>query len=74
MYKCKGTSNCKLFASGFGDPININFDYKSKNLWIADATGYIDAVNTKSGKLEYHEPAAGGPTDPPFGIAPAPGS
>ena len=74
VYKCKGTASpCKLFASGFGDPININFDYKSKNLWIADATGYIDAVKTKNGRLVYHEPAAGGPTDPPFGIAPAPG-
>lgn len=74
IYKCNGTSNCALFATGFGDPVNINFDHKHKNLWVADATGYIDAVNPKTGAIEYTVKAIGGPTDPPFGIAPEPGN
>jgi DNA-binding beta-propeller fold protein YncE len=73
IYKCKGTSNCVLFATGFGLPVNINFDLKQKHLWVADATGYIDAVDSKTGEILYKTPAIGGPTDPPFGIAPAPG-
>jgi hypothetical protein len=53
-------------------PININFDMKQKYLWVADAAGYIDAVD-KNGTVVYTTSAVGGPTDPPFGIAPAPG-
>jgi DNA-binding beta-propeller fold protein YncE len=73
IYKCSGTSGCSLFASGFGDPVNINFDHKSKDLWVADAAGYIDALNPKTGQVEYKTKDVGGPTDPPFGIAAAPG-
>jgi hypothetical protein len=71
IYECKRTSHCRLFATGFGLPVNINFDHKSKYLWVADATGYIDAIDLR-GKV-YRYPAEGGPTNPPFGIAPAPG-
>lgn len=74
IYKCRGTSNCALFAIGFGDPVNINFDHKHKNLWVADATGYIEAVNPETGAIEYTVKAIGGPTNPPFGIAAEPGS
>lgn len=77
IWKCKHTSQCALFAtgpahSGFGMPININFDHKDKHIWVADAAGYIDAVNEK-GKTVYSIEVSGGATNPPFGIAPAPG-
>lgn len=76
VWKCKKTSQCALFAtgpapSGFGMPININFDHKDKHIWVADATGYVDAVNVR-GKTVYSF-AVGGSSNPPFGIAPAPG-
>jgi hypothetical protein len=74
IYKCNGTSQCVLFAVGFGVPVNINFDPGYKNLWVADAAGYIDAVNASSGVIEYTREAIGGSTDPPFGIAPSSGN
>ena len=75
IYKCQGTSNCMLFSTGppYGDPVNINFDLKQKHLWVADATGYIDAVNPSNGQIEYTTPAVGGPSQVPYGIAAAPG-
>ncbi|MFZ0681559.1 MAG: hypothetical protein WAM84_01625 [Candidatus Cybelea sp.] len=73
IYKCKKTSNCALFATGFVDPVNINFDQHYKNLWVADAGGYIDVVSPKNGRIEYKYPV-GGSSDAPFGIAPEPGS
>ncbi len=73
IYKCKRTSKCALFATGFGLPVNINFDLKHKYLWVADATGYIDAVDPKSGKIVFSTQSFGGSSDPPIGIAPAPG-
>lgn len=73
IYKCEGTSNCSQFSNGFGLPMNLNFDHKQKHLWVADASGYIDAVDPTSGKILYTIRAIGGSNDPPFGIAPAPG-
>ncbi len=73
IYKCKGTSNCALFATGFGVPLNINFDHKQKHLWVTDLAGYIDVVNPTTGQIESSTPAQGGSSDPPFGIAPEPG-
>jgi hypothetical protein len=73
IYKCKHASHCTLFATGFGDPVNINFDLKQKHLWVADATGYIDAVDPKTGKIVLTMKAEGGSSNPPFGIAPDPG-
>jgi DNA-binding beta-propeller fold protein YncE len=75
IYKCQGTSNCTLFSTGppYGDPVNINFDLKQKHLWVADATGYIDAVKPRNGQIEYSMPVVGGPSEVPYGIAPAPG-
>ncbi len=79
VYQCKRTSQCRLFVgvgngtNQLGVPTNINFDHRSKYLWVADATGYIVAVSSKSGAV-VKIPAVGGPSDPPFGIAPAPGS
>ena len=50
IFKCKGPSSCSLFTpvilGGLILPTNINFDNaKPQNLWVADAAGYIDAVN-----------------------------
>jgi hypothetical protein len=73
IYKCKRTSQCALFATGFGLPVNINFDARHTHLWVADASGYIDAVDPATGRIVSHTAAEGGSTDPPYGIAPAPG-
>ncbi|HKU81378.1 MAG TPA: hypothetical protein VJP76_04335 [Candidatus Tumulicola sp.] len=70
IYKCAGTNACSLFARGFGDPVNINFDSNEHHLWVADATGYIDAVD-RSGKIVYRKDADGG--EAPYGVAPVPG-
>lgn len=75
IYRCKHTSKCKLWVgvgSELGVPTNINFDHKSKHLWVADATGYIDAIDWKTAAVT-RMPAQDGPSDPPFGIAPEPG-
>lgn len=78
IFKCKGPSSCSIFTpvvlGGLILPANINFDNaKAQNLWVADAAGYIDAVNLQ-GLIEYILDILGGLTDPPIGIAPAPGS
>jgi hypothetical protein len=72
IYGCNKTSNCKPFRHRFDLPVNLNFDHKDKLLWLADAGGYIYAVDPKTGKIVFTM-QAGGPTNPPFGIAPAPG-
>jgi len=77
IFKCQGSS-CTIFApiilGGLIRPTNINFDNsKPQNLWVADAAGYIDAVNLQ-GVVAYLLQIIGGVTDPPIGIAPAPGS
>jgi hypothetical protein len=71
IYKCAQTSACTLFATGFGVPTNINFDANEEYLWVADATGYIDAVNPQTGEIVYHTLSIDGD---PYGIAPSPGS
>jgi len=77
IYKCRKTSKCEKFFSLNGWlPINMNFDFKSKHIWVADNTGYIVEVLThpKKGSMGYYRfPTQGGASDPPFGIAPAPG-
>lgn len=77
IFKCQGSS-CTIFApiilGGLIKPTNINFDNSNpQNLWVADAAGYIDAVNLQ-GLVAYLLQIIGGVTDPPIGIAPAPGS
>jgi len=76
VFKCQGSS-CTLFApvilGGLLSPINLNFDNSDpQNLWVADAAGYIDAVNLQ-GLIAYILQIIGGVTDPPIGVAPAPG-
>jgi DNA-binding beta-propeller fold protein YncE len=83
IIKCQGSS-CSTYMpillGGLVIPTNINFDNESpQNLWVADAAGYIDAVDCKSalcleGVIGYILDVIGGVTDPPIGIAPAPGS
>lgn len=70
IYKCNKTTSCTLFATGFGLPVNLNFDAKEKNLWVADATGFIDAVDPQSGQIKSNFISVDGD---PYGIAPAPG-
>jgi len=71
IYKCKKTSPCKLFSTGFDLPINLNFDKRDKTLWVADAGGDLYAVDPQSGAILHTYP--GNPSNPPFGVAPAPG-
>ena len=79
IYRCAGPSSCSLFLSIgiLGElllPRNINFDNSSpQNLWVADASGYVDAVSL-DGLILYVLQAVGGILDPPIGVAPAPGS
>ena len=77
IFKCQGPSSCRIFTpigkGGLVIPTNINFDKRHpQNLWVADAAGYIDAVNVQ-GIIGYILEVLGGVTDPPIGIAPAPG-
>ena len=71
VYKCQGTSNCTLLPAVFGLPVTLNFDSNDKNLWVADATGYLDAVNPQTGEIESQNVSVNGD---PFGIAPSPGN
>ena len=70
VYRCAGTRSCGLLSTGYGDPLMINFDAPSKVLWVADATGYLDAVDPQTGTILVSNPAVGGASDPPFGVAP----
>lgn len=85
IYQCFKTSNCKLWASNvtyhFGQPTNINFDYKEKALWLADATGYLWGIQLK-GNGKCSDTGKGGGLcvhqyqsvdGDPYGIAPEPG-
>ena len=71
VYKCNGTTACTLFATGFGVPVSLNFDAGYKHLWVADGTGFLDAVNPLDGQIESETPSVNGD---PYGIAPSPGS
>jgi len=77
IFKCQG-SLCTIFApiilGGLISPANLNFDNSDpQNLWVADAAGYLDAVNLQ-GLVAYVLQIIGGVTDPPIGVAPVPGS
>lgn len=71
VYKCQGISHCKLFATGFGLAVSLNFDANDRHLWVADATGYLDAVDPQTGEIESQTISVDGD---PYGIAPSPGS
>jgi hypothetical protein len=77
IFKCRGSSSCGLFTpiilGGLIIPTNINFDSShAQNLWVADAAGNIDSVSL-TGLVVYILDVLGGVTDPPIGVAPAPG-
>jgi hypothetical protein len=66
---------CKVLQKNFTEPTTINFDAQWKHLWLADfGSSTIYALNPKTGTILSTTPAHGGPSDPPFGIAPAPGT
>jgi hypothetical protein len=78
IYKCAKTSRCSLFVGDtgyFSLPTFINFDYKAKGLWVADASGYLWGIDLK-GKCNHgsvcihrYDSVDGDP----YGIAPVPG-
>lgn len=70
VYKCRGLRECKIFATGFGLPVSLNFDSGDRHLWVADATGFLDAVDPQSGLIESQTVSINGD---PYGIAPSPG-
>ncbi|MFZ0031611.1 MAG: hypothetical protein WAK84_07035 [Candidatus Cybelea sp.] len=70
IYHCQQTSNCKLFPTTLGLPVNLNFDAGQKHLWVADALGIIYAVNPRHGNIELQTISIDGD---PYGIAPSPG-
>lgn len=80
----KGKSQgCTLFTGIYNrDPLNLNFDYHDKNLWLVDTAGYVYAIctqqkggkkNCSAGSIEYTLQTLGGASNEPFGIAPEPG-
>ncbi|HLY03154.1 MAG TPA: hypothetical protein VKR56_11755 [Candidatus Cybelea sp.] len=79
IWSCDKTSgsSCKILTPLSKDlvgPTNMNFDYKGKDLWVADpAGGFIDEINPVTGAIELPYSAYDGASDPPFGIAPEPG-
>jgi hypothetical protein len=88
IYRCKQTSRCALFARNddyeLVDPVSLNFDGKQNALWIADASGYIEAIalqpnqgpckhhakkkNKSKGPCYYRTQSVDGS---PYGVAPA---
>lgn len=76
VYMCYNTSSCHAIGPGpyysYVQPLNINFDYHGKDLWVADIAGYVEVVDPSSGTIEHQY--AVGSSNPPFGIAPEPGS
>lgn len=78
IYQCKKVSACQPFVAQYpGSWINMNFDHKSKDIWVADTTGYIvevsDLTNKKKGPTVTRTATEGGASGGPYGIAPAPG-
>jgi hypothetical protein len=72
LYRCEGTASCVPITTGFGDPVFVNFDQGWSNLWVADATGYVDAINPLTGAVESVTAGEDGASDPPVGVAAAP--
>ncbi len=73
--RCHRLSSCTVLASGFVDPLFMHFDADWKHMWLADeGASEIYALNPDTGHVVSETPAVGGAGDPPFGIAPEPGS
>ncbi|HEV3092041.1 MAG TPA: hypothetical protein VGX91_11445 [Candidatus Cybelea sp.] len=78
VYKCAKTSEpCNPFENttthiDYVQPTNLNFDYKGKDLWVADpGAGYIYELNS-SGGLELSDQVGTG-NYAVYGVAPEPG-
>jgi sugar lactone lactonase YvrE len=90
IYRCQKTSKCSPYVVGgtsgtqpdIEEPLNMNFDHHSKDLWVADLDGYICGVPVTPGKghgnAKKQPPpitctlSVGGSSSPPFGVAPEP--
>jgi hypothetical protein len=76
IYKCRGTSHCRTLATDFAKPVMLGFDDKWGFLWTDDAGTLegplIESINPRDGQV-VSSFRAGSSTDPPFGIAIAPG-
>ena len=56
LYQCVGVSSCTLVASGFGDPLGINFNKGATTLYLADPTTGIYAITgfASNARLKAH--------------------
>ena len=76
VYKCAGTTNCKLYSAlqlrpAKHDAVFMNFNATQKTLYVADANkGVIYAINTANGKRGVF--ARTTKKDGPFGVATSP--
>jgi DNA-binding beta-propeller fold protein YncE len=90
IYRCQKTSKCEAYVVGgssgsqpdIEEPLNMNFDYHGKDLWVADLDGYVCGIPVTPGKGhgDAKKPpppitctlSVGGSSSPPFGVAPEP--
>ncbi len=76
IFKCRGTSHCRPLATNFAKPVMLSFDDKWGFLWTDDAGTLegplIESINPRNGHV-VSSYRAGSSTDPPFGVAHAPG-
>jgi hypothetical protein len=76
IFKCRGTSHCGRLATDFAKPVMLSFDDKWGFLWTDDAGvlegPLLESINPRNGHV-VSSFRAGSSTDPPFGIAHAPG-
>jgi hypothetical protein len=77
VYKCAGTTNCKLYNKislrpcQCHDPVYMNFNASDKSLYVADGKlGVIYRIDTANAKRGVF--ARTSKKDPPFGVATSP--
>jgi len=72
VYSCSGVTSCGARFTGFSQPFDINFDKRWKNLWVSDiAAANIREIDIATGSVVRSFGFE--PSDPPFGVAAAPG-
>ncbi|MBV8530608.1 MAG: hypothetical protein JO104_04770 [Candidatus Eremiobacteraeota bacterium] len=79
VYRCSGTSSCRLIFSQFVDPEYLNFSHDFKDLWINDpgnisVGGALDEIDIATGKVIEEITGNLSFFNPPSGVAAAPGS
>lgn len=76
IFRCKGTAHCSVLAMYFSKPLIVNFDRQGRFIWLDDVGvlegPLIESLDPKSGAV-VSSFRAGSTTDPPFGVAHAPG-